>query len=125
VIRPDRHRLCTRSALAIVLGLMLATRLLVPAGFMPEFGNGTLSIVSCPDAGPAAGGHYSHHGQPKKTHSPCPYAAGATAASLADADPQLLIALFGAALLAWRTFVFLQRSSSRERPPARGPPIPA
>jgi len=126
VIRPARYDPAIKTVFAVVLALVLAVRLLIPAGFMPEFGPGTLSIVACPDAGPApSSGHHSHHGQPKKTHSPCPYAAGAAAASLPEAGVQALIALFGATPLAWRTFLFVQRNRTGELPPVRGPPIPA
>jgi len=126
VIRAGSFDLSMKAAFGVVLALVLAMRLLAPAGFMPDFARGTVSIIACPDAGaPTPPGHHSHHDQPKKTHSPCPYAAGGAVASLTDAATQLLVILFGAALLAWRTFLFIQRSRNGERPPVRGPPVPA
>jgi hypothetical protein len=110
-----------------LLTLVLATRLLTPAGFMPSFEHGAVAIVVCPDAEPAAApmGHY-HHGGEKKLHQPCPYAAGAAAGTLADIFALLATVLVsGAALLLGRAFRFLERHRSRERPPSRGPPLPA
>jgi hypothetical protein len=47
----------------VLLALLLAVRLLSPAGFMPSFDRGTITIVACPDAAsaPAMMGHH-HHG---------------------------------------------------------------
>jgi hypothetical protein len=111
---------------AIVLALLLGLRLLSPAGFMPAFERGAVTIVVCPDADPAGatGGH--HHHAPKKAHQPCPFAA-ASALVLPIGDlplPAAFLAI-GLALLLGRTFLFIERSRSRERPPLRGPPLPA
>ena len=113
-----------------VLSLLaiFAVRLVTPAGFMPAFDGGSVTIVTCPDAGaveqPMAGHH--HDGHSKKLHQPCPYAAASGLGALA-ADVEFLVAVlaFAVALLLGRTFLFLERSRAHERPPLRGPPIPA
>src|SRR3954451_6220498 len=74
-----------RSAAAALLVLLLAVRMLSPAGFMPAFDRGTITIVACPDyeaADPPMAHH--HHNGGKKHHQPCPYAAGAAAATMAN-----------------------------------------
>lgn len=110
-----------------MLALLIAVRLLSPAGFMPSFEHGSVAIVGCPDAEPAAApmAHH-HHGGAKKLHQPCPYAAGAAAGTLANAFALLaVVLLFGASLLFGRPFRFLERHRTGERPPLRGPPVPA
>jgi hypothetical protein len=112
----------------VLLGLVLALRLVSPAGFMPSWESGRLVIAPCPDADPAAiVGHAVHHGHGKaaKDRQPCPYAS-ATSTSTIDSwlAPLLSALLFGAALVVGRTFLFIQRHR-QERPPLRGPPIPA
>ena len=123
--RPARIRV----AWATVLAFVLALRLLTPAGFMPEFEHGAITIVACPDFAPAAASaaaHHHHRGDPKKAHQPCPYASaswlGALAADLPFLAALLVMAL---ALLLGREFGFVERKFSRERPPVRGPPLPA
>ena len=112
-----------RLAAAALLALLLALRSLAPAGFMPAFENGAVIIVACPDAGPATAHHHHRSGDRKSQHQPCPYAA---ASALGPDWPPLLPAVFfAAALLLGRTFLFAERHSRRERPPLRGPPIPA
>jgi len=116
----------TRMLWAAVLALLLGLRLLSPAGFMPAFDHGAVTIVACPDAAPqGATGHHHHHA-PKKMHQPCPYAAAsALALPLGALPPPAAFLVVGLALLLGRTFLFVERSRSRERPPLRGPPIPA
>ena len=50
----------TRSICAALLALMMAVRLLAPAGFMPSFEHGAVTIVACPDAD-AGGAMAAHH----------------------------------------------------------------
>jgi hypothetical protein len=110
-----------------MLALLLGLRLLSPAGFMPAFAGGGVSIVACPDDAPGAAAamadHDHRHG---KAHQQCPYAAASALGALGHGQaltaPSLL---FPATLLLGRTFLFLERSRSRERPPLRGPPVPA
>ena len=110
------------------IALMLALRLLTPAGLMPAFGPTGLIIVVCPDAsaaGPATG-HHGHHA-PKKLHQPCPYAAASALGGLAAAFAPLILAalLFSAALPIGKAFLFIEHRRPGERPPMRGPPVPA
>lgn len=116
-----------RYSIAALLVLLLGVRLLSPAGFMPTFEHRSVAIVVCTDAEPVPVpmAHHHHHGDPKKLHQLCPYAAGAASATLTE------FALFaeglrvGVALLAGRPFRFLQRHRPYDRPPLRGPPLPA
>jgi hypothetical protein len=118
-----------RATLVFVLACVFVVRLLTPAGFMPAFDHGRLTVVSCPDAfeTPAVmGGHHHHQGAPKTVHQPCPYAA-APALGLPVADLPMLAAFLavGLALLLGRAFRFLGQHRLRDRPPLRGPPLPA
>ena len=116
-----------RTVMAMLLGLLLAVRLLSPAGFMPSFDHGAVAIVACPDAGPAARpmGHHQH-GNSGKFHQQCPYAAAAAAAAPVDLIILAAATLLGAALLVpGRAFAFLESRRSGERPPPRAPPLPA
>jgi hypothetical protein len=118
----------TRSAWALLFAFVVALRLLTPAGFMPAFERGAVIVVVCPDdslAVPAIA-HHHHGGGQKTVHQPCPYAAGA-ASGLVGGEVALfaVVLLFGAVLLVGRAFGFLERRRSHERPPLRGPPLPA
>lgn len=120
--------LSLRSMSALVLALILALRLLTPAGFMPAFDRGAVTIVICPDAEPALPpmtGHH-HHDHSKKLHQPCPYAS-ASSLGAATADLPLLAAVpvAGLVLLIGRPFAFLERRRAHELPRPRGPPLPA
>jgi len=117
----------TRSICAALLALLLAVRLLAPAGFMPSFDRGAVTIIACPDADSGAGPMAAHHGgHSKKLHQPCPYASTSAMGALAPDLPLLLgVLAFAVALLLGRTFVFLERHRAHERPPLRGRPIPA
>jgi hypothetical protein len=114
---------------AAMLALLLAVRLLSPAGFMPAFDNGQVTIVACPDAGgaaPTAAVTHHHHGDGKAAHQQCPYAAGSAPDALgSDFAPLVALLVFAAALLLGRTFVFIERNGALKRPPSRAPPISA
>jgi hypothetical protein len=115
-----------RFAWAALFALLLAVRSLAPAGFMPSFEHGAVTIVACPDAAPVV--HHHHHpADHSVAHQPCPYAAASSLGALGpDWMPLLLPALFFAvALLLGRTFLFIERQVRHGRPPAIGPPIPA
>jgi hypothetical protein len=91
---------------------------------MPSFDRGAVTIVACPDYQTAAPMAHHHHGDPRKLHQPCPYAASSAAGTLADIfDVFAAITLFGTALLFGRAFRFLERHRTRDRPPLRGPPL--
>src|SRR5262249_34356730 len=118
-----------RTALGILAALLLAVRLLMPAGFMPSFDHGAVTIVACPDwdsgtdAAPMAGHH--HHGS-TKLKSNCPFASAAGLSGLVQEHPLLpALLVLGLALLLGRTYAFIDRQRAHERPPLRGPPIPA
>jgi hypothetical protein len=111
-------------AFAIILGL----RLLTPAGFMPAFDHGQVTIVACPDGEPAPApmsGHHHHNGK-KTLHQVCPYASAAGLAGVAEDAPVLpALLLFGIALLLGRSSGFVRFHRDHDRPPMRGPPLPA
>jgi len=116
-----------RSIWAALLALMIAARLLAPAGFMPSFDRGAVMIVACPDAYPGVVlMSVHHHGHSKQLHQPCPYASASGLGSLL-ADMALLIGvvILAVAVLLGRTFLFIEYSRAHERPPLRGPPLPA
>ena len=116
----------TRALLAAALGLLLALRLLSPAGFMPALDHGSVTIVACPDAGvetPAPMKMRHNHQQQHKEQ--CPYASASSLGALGiDFHALADVLIIGAALLLGRSFLFLKRHKARERPPLRAPPIP-
>lgn len=117
-----------RSALGLLFALLLAVRLLAPAGFMPAFDRGAVSIVSCPDYDSGSGAMAAHHhdGHSHKLQSHCPYAAASGLGSVVPDLPAIVAMLvLAVALVLGRTFLFLERHRAFERPPLRGPPIPA
>ena len=143
VNRLRRPPLSARLLLAAVLALCLGVRLLTPLGFMPSFAGGSLAIVECPMADGApieaampdmAGMDMAamampadhRHDDGKGFHQTCPYA---EAASLAGTETiialvALLVPLAALAPLA-RLLHAVARRASRDRPPSRGPPLPA
>lgn len=128
VFRMSSASVPARSRVAALLALALALRLVLPMGFMPAFDHGAATVVACPDAdgGVSLGPAHHHHGGSKVLHGTCPYAAaGGLGALAADFAPLLAILILAPALLLGRTFLFLERSQARLRPPTRGPPIPA
>ena len=118
-----------RFACAALFALLLGLRLVGSTGYMAAIENGRLTIIVCPDADvnaplPLGMGHH-HHGHAGHQHNPCPYAAaGALGAVGPDWTPLLAGVLFAVVLLLGRTFVSIQPQSTRDRPPAIGPPIP-
>jgi hypothetical protein len=116
-----------RFASAAIFALLLAVRLLAPAGFMPAFDHGSVTIIACPDADGAVPLMHHHHGADHSAlHHPCPYASASGLGALGpDWTPIILAALFAAALLIGRAFPFIDRQRDGERPPAIGPPLTA
>ena len=119
----------TRSAWAAMLALVLALRLLTPAGFMPSFEQGRIAVVPCDGIvaapPPMKMAHHDGHQHGKAGHQPCPYAAGASPASLpldsfAGIEPPLISAT---TLAAFAAAFFLR--SRQDRPPSTGPPAAA
>ena len=118
-----------RTIYAGLLARLMAVWLLAPPGFMPSFDHGAVTIVACPDAEPGVPAPMSahHHGHSKLVHQPCPYAAASGLGSLAADAVSLIgiVILAATALLLGRTFLFIERNRTHERPPLRGPPLPA
>lgn len=112
---------------AALFALLLALRLLSPAGFMPAFEHGNLTIVACPDGvfePPTA--MTMHHHQQSKNHERCPYASASSPSAFAAESIAILGSLvLVSALLLGRAFQFTKRHSRWFRPPLRGPPLTA
>ena len=95
---------------------------------MPAFDRGVVTIVVCPDAEPIAPAMARHHhgGHSKKLHQPCPYASASSLGSLAGEWPlALLITMLSLVLLTGRESLNQVPRRNHERPPLRGPPLPA
>jgi hypothetical protein len=125
-MRAAFHQL--RFAWAAICALLLAVRLLTPAGFMPAFDHGSVTIIACPDgdfsAAPAM--HHHHHMDHGANHHPCPYASASGLGAVgADWTPALPAVLFGFAALICPAYLVAGRPRDKLRPPAIGPPIPA
>lgn len=121
-------RAAARTAVALAMALLLALRLLNPAGFMPAFDRGAVTIVACPDGAPVAGvaGHDHQQHSKAKLRQTCPYASAAALGGLvSDAPPLAALVIVGLALLLGHSFTFLDKQRAHARPPLRGPPIPA
>jgi hypothetical protein len=115
----------TRAICGGLFAMMLALRVLAPAGFMPAFDHRAVTILLCPDTDPAPAMTAHDHGHSKKLHQPCPYAsASGLGAIAADLAPLVDFVILAAALLLGRTFLFIERNRAHERPYLRGPPLP-
>ena len=131
MLRITRHSAFYRSVAAALLALLLGLRLLGTMGYMPGFEHGAVTIIVCPDtdtdAPLAVDVTHHRHGDSKHKHGgACPYASASSVGALgAEFAPLLAMSMFAAALLLGRTFLFLERSRLRARPPTRGPPLPA
>jgi hypothetical protein len=122
--------LAARSIAAALLLLLLGLRLVGATGYMPGVDHGRLTVSICPDADVnaplAIGPAHHHHGRAKHDHNICPYAAAAAFGAVGpDWAPLLAVLIFAVALLLGRTFLFIDRQSNRDRPPAIGPPLRA
>lgn len=122
-----------RAFVAALMALALALRLLSPAGFMPAFDRGEVTIVACPDAEPMAKpaamamAHHHHHDGGKAHQQPCPYAAASATGPLPwDAPAVLASPTAPEVVRAAAVPDTLAATRDRERPPATGPPaLPA
>ena len=114
----------SRPAWAAVFALVLALRLLTPAGFMPAFDQGAVTIVACPDGGAVPVHH--RHGEKTAAHQPCPYADASSIGGLVPDLPLIsLLFLFAIALTAGGAAQSIAGNRTRQRPPATGPPLQA
>jgi len=126
-----RYSAICRTTTAVLLALLLGLRLLGATGYMPAFERGAMTIIVCPgadvDAPLAIDSAHHHHGQSKHKHGgACPYASASSLGALgAGFGTLLVVSIFAAVLLLGRTFLFLEHSRIRERPPTRGPPLSA
>lgn len=116
----------TRALVGVVFAVLIAVRMLGPAGFMPSFEADRVTIITCPDFEPAAAasiGH--HHGTGAKPHQPCPYAS-ATTFGLPDfaGGAIAVLPVITVAPLPGRGSLFVGANRGHRRPPPRGPPIP-
>ena len=125
------HSAFYRLVAAALLALLLGLRLLGATGYMPGFEHGAVTIIVCPDAEAdaplAVNVAHHHHGQSKHKHgSACPYASASSLGALGAAFAVLpALSIFAVALMLGRTFLYLERSRLRTRPPTRGPPLSA
>lgn len=119
---------------ALILAAALALRVLVPAGFMPDFGSAGPAIMMCSGTGPvaapaafqqemAARGVVHHSGQDSEAAKGCAFADLALPL-LGGADPVLLVAalLFLVAAALFHRAALPHAASPRLRPPLRAPP---
>lgn len=112
--------------MAAMLALLMAVRLLNPAGFMPAFDHGSVSIVPCPDGDPVPTqmAHHQHHGD-AKLQQHCPYAAGNSPATATELMFVVSALLAVALLISGLAFELLRHHRPRDWPPSIGPPLPA
>lgn len=117
---------------ALIVAAALLVRLLVPAGFMPVFAGGAVTIAVCTGDGPmqviipAPGATGQHDDRGGHATSPCAFADLALPA-IGGADPVLLAAalLFVIAAALAAVAAAPHRRIAHLRPPLRGPPLPA
>lgn len=130
MVRMRAAPISSRFTWAVLFALLLGLRCLAPAGFMPAFDHGVVTIVACPDAGGGTLPMMHHHLDPAHrsiAHQPCPYAAASSVGAVGPDWAPIVFApmVFAVSLVLGRTFPFIERHLSGERPPAIGPPIPA
>lgn len=116
-----------RTCWGLVLGLVLAIRLMVPAGYMPAWDNGP-AIVACDEYAASIPGHrgISEHGKTDKgsNKQPCPYA---VVASMAADQPPPVTTDFGyftaGPITTQQRLVAIGRGLAAPPPPPTGPPL--
>jgi hypothetical protein len=116
-----------RACWALAFALLVAMRLLTPAGFMPAWSDSKVRIILCDDSGTQidAATHHAHQGKSdgSKHHQSCPYAAASAIPFLSPAiavAPPLEIASDLSASIQPARFQVERRI---ERPPSRAPPV--
>jgi hypothetical protein len=115
-----------RAPFGALLALLLAFRLLSPAGFMPSFDHGSVRIVPCPAyAGSGAAPAHQHHGG-KELRQICPYAAAPAVGPAPGGAPLIAQALPAEPRLQpGRALLNVARVRKHDRPAPRGPPLAA
>lgn len=134
-----RHLLRRYPALgAWVVAMTLATRLLVPGGFMLDAHDGAVRVVLCSGSGPqmtmvmsgamsgampGMAGHGQDHGHGNRAEQLCAFA-GLTAPSLTGDDPVVMPVAVVPPVLVAASVPAVQTTSRPDflRPPLRGPP---
>ena len=119
----------------LVLVLILAMRLIAPAGFMPDGSESRFAISICHAGGASAPVATLHiaptdqkgHDTPRKgaaaDHQPCGYAAAASLGLIGGDPPTFVPATArAAAFIPVGRWTAPLRQRLRERPPLRGPP---
>ena len=117
-------------------GAAISVAVLAPEGFMPSFAGNSLAIVPCPGEEEVAPGESAamagmampsrdsgHHHDHNHFAQVCPYTAAASLAGLDTAVAALPIRVSAAMMppLA-RALPQYRRTTTRDRPPAQGPP---
>ena len=127
----------SRALAALLLAILLAGRMAVPAGWMPVRTADGFSVMLCSGSGPAGGGQAwvdssgtLHHGQKPAGHGetkdPCPFGAvsAPVALAMAPAIPPLLPAAAPPAAPPPQSRP-KGRGLAAPPPPATGPPLSA
>lgn len=131
MLRMRSASILSRAVLAILLALLLGLRLMGATGYMPAVEHGRIAIVACPDADAnaplaIAAPQHHHHNHSKHHHATCPYASAAwIGAVAADWTPLLGGLIFAVAAVFGFALSIALPQRQRDRPPSRGPPIPA
>jgi hypothetical protein len=129
VIRPRDFLSIARLPWLAAITVLLAARLLSPAGFMPGWKGGGIALQHCDGVAPPPMAHHGHgrHDQPPPAHhQPCPYAVAAAHAGIAPAQApapeRLLVAAEAPPAV---PDPIAQPRQRLEQPRSRGPPIGA
>lgn len=111
----------------MTFALLVAMRLLTPAGFMPDWGGSQFRVSLCGDFGSqiAAPGHRGHDKTEKTNHrQPCPYAAASALPFLDAPEPVIPLPADLRSLSPSGThLVYIIPRRKIERPPSRAPPV--
>jgi hypothetical protein len=124
--------------LVVLLAMMMATRSIIPAGWMPSVSADGIEIIMCSSqvAMPAQMEHHSaqmdhmdHHdgaemsGEEEHTSPPCPYGTLSLGSELPPTATLAVFPIIAPAAYADEREAFVLRAQRATRPPARGPPI--
>jgi hypothetical protein len=138
-----RHLTGDRPLLAMLLLAALLAKALVPAGWMPVFANGAISLQLCGGWTPAPAAHHAAqaHGQQAPHHAatapsedggddaqptadqPCAFAAAALPWTPADASAPLPPPFFVPVVRRLAAAIGVGRGLAAPPPPSTGPPL--
>jgi hypothetical protein len=114
-----------RTCWGLLLGLVLALRLLVPAGYMPAWDKGQPAIVACADFAVSTNGHGDPDHDNGRDEQPCAYALAAAMAVdrfplLAEGQVEFDITVDAD----WTSSTpSIGQGLAAPPPPSRGPPL--